>query len=101
MDTLKTITLKQMCQQMARLDAQKNPVAFSLKIWEFNTQNKRAGTLREYKGVTLMQKGRGNPYEKNPNHWENRTRNLKLPEGGIKKIHIIFVKEFNGITVVY
>lgn len=38
---------------------------------------------------------------KNPNHWENRTRNIKLENGEIKKINILFVDSFNGKKVVF
>lgn len=38
---------------------------------------------------------------KNPNHWENRTKNIKTKEGIIKKINILFIDEFNGQKVVY
>lgn len=39
---------------------------------------------------------------RNPNHWDNKTRNIKvLPQGDIKKIHINHIIEFNGKKVVY
>lgn len=86
---------------MSRLNDNKNPVPFNLKVREFNRQNKSAGRIKEYRAATLMQKGRFSDYEKNPNHWNNRTRNIKLPDGSIKKIHLIFIDSFNGKKVVY
>ncbi|MCQ4039738.1 hypothetical protein [Riemerella anatipestifer] len=38
---------------------------------------------------------------KKPNHFANRTRNIKLPDGQIKKINILFIQEYNGKKVVY
>ena len=35
---------------------------------------------------------------KNPNHWENHTRNIKT-NFGIKKINIFFITKFNGLDV--
>ena len=40
-------------------------------------------------------------FEKNPNHWQNKTRNLKLSDGTIKKICILFIVAFNGKEVIY
>lgn len=38
-------------------------------------------------------------FRRNPNHYENSTRNLKLPNGEIRKIHIRLVRLFNNQTV--
>ena len=75
----------------------------------FNLQNKTGGKLISYEDAVLLRppakKGAvrladETPF-KNPNHWENRTRNIKLKNGEIKKIHIIFIEEFNGKKVVF
>ena len=94
---------------MKKVDSRKNPVPFSLKIRSFNLQNKTGGKLISYEEAVLLRppakKGAvrladETPF-KNPNHWENRTRNIKLKNGEIKKIHIIFIEEFNGKKVVF
>lgn len=36
---------------------------------------------------------------KNPNHFNNSTRNLRLPNGEIRKVHIRLIRQFNGKTV--
>jgi hypothetical protein len=38
-------------------------------------------------------------YSCNPNHYDNSTRNLKLPNGEIRKIHIRLLREVNGQIV--
>lgn len=38
---------------------------------------------------------------RNPNHKENKTKNLRLANGQIRKIHIRFITHFNNINVVY
>ena len=38
-------------------------------------------------------------FRRNPNHYENSTRNLRLPNTEIRKIHIRLVRQFNGKTV--
>jgi hypothetical protein len=39
--------------------------------------------------------------EKNPNHWVNATRNIRLPNGQKRKVHIRLIIEFNHQKVVY
>lgn len=36
---------------------------------------------------------------KNPNHYENSTRNLKLENGSFVKVHIRLIRKINGKTV--
>ena len=36
---------------------------------------------------------------KNPNHYENSTRNLKLENGSLLKVHIRLIRKINGKTV--
>ena len=38
---------------------------------------------------------------KNPHHFQNKTRNIRLPNGERRKIHIRFIIEFNGQKVIY
>ncbi|MDO5509552.1 MAG: hypothetical protein Q4F57_02540 [Weeksellaceae bacterium] len=95
------IYLSEALAEMRRMDAQKKPVPFNLKIREFNRQNKSAGRVKEYKGATLMRKGKKRKTFTDPRHWENRTRNIKLPDGSIKKIHIIFIDSLNGKKIVF
>ena len=39
---------------------------------------------------------------KNPNHFENKTRNIKvLPQGDIKTLNIRCIVEYNGKKVIY
>lgn len=105
----KTIFLRDVLAQMKGLDEQKNPVAFSISVRTFNLQNKTGGNMKYYQNVVLLnppqRKGvkrlaMDTPF-KNPNHWQNRTRNIKLQDGSIKKISILFIDEFNGQKVIY
>lgn len=94
-------------KDMARLDGKMNPIPFSITIRTFNLQNKMGGRLVTYDNAMLMQppkvKGAIRLSQdidfKNPNHWDNRTRNVKTAQG-IKKIHIVFITKYNGFDVV-
>ena len=103
-----TIFLSEVLEKMKKLDERKNPVPFTLSVRSFNMQNKIGGKIIRYENATLMQPPKkispsrlkiDRPF-KNPNHWINRTRNIKT-SAGIKKIHIIFIHEFNGLRVIY
>lgn len=99
----KTLFLKEALQIMKCLDNQKNPIPFNLKVRQYNRQSKNGGKIKYYENVTLLQQAKnknasgGSP----PRHWENRTRNIKLQNGDIQKIHILFIIELNGQKVVY
>lgn len=100
------VFLSQVLTEMKKLDENKNPIPFTILIRTFNEQNKSGGKLILYENAMLMQppkvKGQKRLLQgiefKNPNHWENRTRNIKTNEG-IKKIHILFIIKFNGLDV--
>lgn len=103
------IYLSEVLGEMRKLTENKQPVPFSISVRSFNLQNKRGGKLIHYENAVLMQppKQKGAKrladatHFKNPNHWENRTRNIKLENGEIKKINILFVDSFNGKKVVF
>ena len=103
----KSILLSQVLNEMRKLDERKNPIPFTISIRTFNTQNKSGGRFVTYENATLMQPPKTAGVVrlsqlidfKNPNHWKNRTRNIKTNEG-IKKIHILFILKFNGLDVI-
>lgn len=105
----KTMFLSEVLTEMKKLDARKNPVPFTIKVRGFSVQNKSGGTLYTYERAVLLQppKQKGakrlamDTPMKDANHYENRTRNLKLSSGEIKKINILFIEEFNGRKVIY
>jgi len=86
---------------------------FSLAVREYNRQTKTGGKLKRYSNVELVQakafdtdpvkKLQRAPvgFRKDPKHWKNRTRNIRLADGRIKKINILLITEFNGKKVVY
>lgn len=103
----KAIFLSQVLMEMKKLDANKNPIPFSISVRTYNNQNKSGGKLITFENAVLMQAPKTpgkirlsqNRDFKNPNHFDNRTRNLKTGEG-IKKINILFIIKFNGCDVV-
>ncbi len=113
-----TIYLKDVLSQMKTLDDDGRAVPFSIKVRTMQRFSKTGGQLRSWARAKLVIKEE-NPnsdsvlalrtkskprssMRKNPNHFANKTRNIKiLPSGKIKKINILFIIEFNGKKVIY
>ena len=99
--------LSEVLKEMKQLDDKKNPIPFTITIRTFNNQNKNGGKLITYENAVLMQPPKipgkvrlsQNRTFKNPNHFANRTRNIKT-NLGIKKINILFIIQFNGFKVI-
>lgn len=91
-------------------------VPFSISYRTYNRHSKTGGQLRSYQNAKLVmpeKQSRPDSLEnlahrkrrvltrRDPNHWEHKTRNIKLPCGRIRKINTLFIIRFNGRTVVY
>ena len=108
----KTLNLSQALKLMSSFDEKGNPVKFNLAYRTFNSQSKKGGKLKMFNGAEMLQKSKetkslnefnvfdvvNNP--KNPNHWKNRTRNIKV-NGKVKKIVIDYIIALNGQKVNY
>ena len=93
------------------------PMQFDLTVISFDDKRKTGGELMEFKKVSLNdvkfdykqtvpeQFRREQPVRislsKNPKHRENKTKNLRLANGQIRKIHIRFITQFNSMQVIY
>lgn len=104
---------------MEQTDAKGYPVRFDLVCWAYSEVRGTGGEELHYTNVclndvkskaepTLKEEFRRqkpvivtNSSPKNPNHWDNQTRNIRLANGQIRKIHIKFIKSFNNLQIVY
>jgi hypothetical protein len=105
-EALKIISLK---------DKDNKPFPFDISYRTFNSQTKMGGKLKVYEGVKHLPESNSenlptlNPTiifaaeksDRKPSHFENRTRNIELPNGDIKKIRIDFLISVNGKSVIY
>ena len=82
-------------------------VPFDIEYRTFNEQTKQGGKLKVYYGVKHLpsaKKSEEVPTDldtKSPNHYKNRTRNIELSNGEIKKIRIDFIVSINNTKVIY
>lgn len=109
------IFLRQVVEEMKKTDAHGNAIPFDIEGRTYNKNNGSGGTLKKYKGAKLLigKKLKGKPFidaehffriakdRKNPRHWQNRTRNIELVSGHIRKVKILYVTKFNGLEVIY
>lgn len=104
-DALKVFSLK---------DKEGKPFPFDLSLRTFNSQTKMGGKLKIYEGVKHLTEAKTSSLpslnemvfvldkpERKPSHFDNRTRNIELPNGEIKKIRIDFIISVNGKYVIY
>jgi len=98
-----------------RVDKDGNSFPFDIVFRTLNRNSKRGGRLVEYKQVVksttrkkdaskhslLASIHKTEIVNKKPNHFKNRTRNLQLQNGEIKKIHIRLIVSINGKTIQY
>jgi len=110
------IFLRDVLETMRTLDPNGRAVPFSISFRTLNRQSKTGGRLKEYPEAKLVIKEENKKSDsiaslrypkrqvtirRRPNHWDNKTRNIKLPNGEIKKILINHIITFNGKKVVY
>jgi hypothetical protein len=109
-----TIFLKEALKIFQLKDRDGKPFPFDITYRTFNSQTKQGGKLKVYKGVTYLPESNPNiksksvdaifseeKYERNPSHFKNRTRNIQLSTGEIKKIRIDFIISINDLKVIY
>lgn len=111
----KRIFLRQVLEDIKKTDSQGNAVAFDIEFRTRNKNNNTGGVLKKYAGAKLLigTKQKGKPFidaehfyrvervRKNPNHFENATRNIELENGRILKLNFRYITKFNGQEVIY
>jgi hypothetical protein len=108
-----TISLKDGLAIIDRVDKEGNAIPFDISFRSLNRNSKSGGKLYEYKGARKLRRSKSDApnllavaqsktrIKRNPNHFQNRTRNLELQNKDIRKIHIRLIISINGKKVVY
>ena len=112
---VKRMFLRQVLEEIKKTDVKGDAIPFDIEFRTYNRNNKMGGVLKRYEKAKLLigKKLKGKPFidaeyfyrevrvRKNPNHFDNRTRNIELTGGQIKKINILFITKFNNHEVIY
>jgi len=105
---MKIIHLREVLEEM------KKPKPFSVTFVTCDQERKTGGEIIKLENVILSSNekyigrlGFEEPssnvtqFSKNPSHYEHATRNVLLPNGMRRKLHIRLLLEFNGQKVFY
>lgn len=111
------VLLKDVLQQMEATDPNTGQyIAFDVTCCTYSRHRDEGGKMIEYKGARLsgdavLQQARKTADKKaelldiatnrNPFHRKNKTRNIVLPNGQIRKLRFRFITSFNNQKVVY
>ncbi len=109
------IRLSEVLDQMEQLDEFGMPVKFQIKFVTADRKRGTGGEIIEIKdGRKCVGKRKGKVVfdmrktvsaapriPKDPHHWVNSTRNILLPNGLIRTVHIRLIIEFNGKKVCF
>lgn len=87
---------------------------FNISFRTYNSQNNTGGRLRVIEGARILPNKNTNKKKltlenvitedktnRPPNHWTNRTRNIELPDGSVRKLRIDFIISINNKKVIY
>lgn len=105
-DALKIMQLK---------DREGKPFPFDMTYRTFNSQTKKGGRLKHFISAKYLPEA--NPNSKpslhpdavfaeekptrNPSHFQNRTRNIELSTGEVKKLRFDFMISINNKKIIY
>ncbi|UOX32417.1 hypothetical protein LXD69_10170 [Flavobacterium sediminilitoris] len=95
------LTLKEALLIFKNKDAKGMYLPFDIEYRTFNEQTKKGGKLKAYKAVKYLPEAIETNSSKSPMHYENRTRNIELSTGEIRKVKIDFIISVNNIKVIY
>ena len=101
------ITLTEALKIFNLRDANMMFVPFDIEYRTFNEQTKQGGKLKTYNGVKYLPEAKeteeatADLSAKTPNHYKNRTRNIELSNGELRKIRIDFIVSINNTKVIY
>lgn len=110
---MSTVNFSECLEIINRKDKNGNPVPFDANIYTLNRNSKKGGLLKKYKNIKLLAwnkqqitlKGLTKVAQsevriiRNPNHFQNRTRNIEVSDSEIKKIHLRLIDSINGKKV--
>jgi len=109
------IQLSTVLDIMRQKDATGKPVSFQIKFVTADKKLDKGGEIinipvarhcigRRNGEVVFDTRQASNPQSssgRDPNHWTNATRNILLPNGRIRKLHIRLIIEFNHKKVFF
>lgn len=95
------IRVADMLRMMNEWESSGNRVPFSITWVTCNMKQNTGGEKITLDRAVLVGSGVSKSRDRNPNHFENYTRNIKSAEGDrIMKIHVLHITQFNGKKII-
>lgn len=95
------IRVADMLTQMNEWEKSGERVPFSITWVTCNLKNNTGGEKITLEKAVIVGGGKSKSGLKNPNHYENYTRNIRALEGDrIMKIHVLHITRFNGMRII-
>jgi len=109
------ISLKEGLEILNQKESKGTLIPFDLTYRTFNATSKKGGKLKTYSGARLLLEKNPNAIHrdtienilvpikktKNANHFDNRTRNIQLPDYSVVTIRIDFIISINNKEIIY
>lgn len=90
-----------MLNQMNEWESSGEHVPFSITWVKCNLKQNIGGEKITLEAAVLVGNGKSQSQKRNPNHYENYTRNIRALEGDrIMKLHILHITRFNGMGII-
>jgi len=114
-----SIYINEVLEIMRTPNKEGRAVKFDISYRTLNRNSKTGGKLKYFENAKLvMQEKAMDPHsiyalqnfkpsekkkviKKKPNHYDQKTRNIRLENGEIKKVHYMYIETFNGKKVLY
>lgn len=112
---MSTVSFSECLEIINRKDKKGNPIPFDANVYTLNRNSKKGGLLKSYKKAKLLAWNNQertlksltkyaqavDKVKRNPNHFQNRTRNIEVPDKDRPvKIHLRLIDSINGKKVV-
>lgn len=112
-----TIMMRDVLKIMRTPNEEGRAIPFDISWRTLNRNSKTGGAFKTAQNAKLVMQEQGidpnsvyalqhfkkkeKVNKKSPNHFTNKTRNIRMESGDINKIQILYIIEFNGQKVIY
>lgn len=95
------IRVPDMLAQMNEWEKSGERVPFSIEFVTCDLKQGTGGEKIKLDQAVLVGSSKSKSEQRNPNHFENYTRNIRAKDGDyIMKLHVLLITRFNGMSII-
>lgn len=95
------IRVTDMLKKMNEWESSVSHVPFSITFVKCNIKANTGGEKITLDRAVMVGGGKSKSESRNPNHFDNYTRNIRSAEGDrIMKLHVLHITRFNGMSII-